>query len=290
MPKRKIIVCSGLQRSGNHAILDWVVSLFPGAEFRNNQPHALFADRAALGRLLAESPADCLIFSFEDSVRHAADPSRLLLDSVAPFPAGQFPGCQLFDFAVLRDPYNNWASRVAANDRVKSGGRPLTSDPSWELFRANWLAIAARQAADPQSVLPFHRWKSDAAWRRALCARLGGRYSEATLEQVPAQGSGSSFDGVPRPSYARMMSRPGKYASAKFLSRLAARPGHYLRRLLSPPATGSRMKVDERWQVLLGRPEGRALFADDALRAEALRICGMAVDAQGRKITAAAPG
>ena len=39
------------------------------------------------------------------------------------FPADAFPEFEVFDLMILRDPYNNWASRVAANDRVKTGGK-----------------------------------------------------------------------------------------------------------------------------------------------------------------------
>ena len=44
MTKPKLILCVGLQRSGNHAILGWVEALFPGTVFHNDQFHDLFAD------------------------------------------------------------------------------------------------------------------------------------------------------------------------------------------------------------------------------------------------------
>lgn len=279
---RQILVVTGLQRSGNHAVLDWVASLFPTHVFHNNQPHDLFTGQDRLTTLLeAAGDAPCVIFSFEDSVRHSRDPAALLFDDVVPFPDALAAGAVLRELSVLRDPYNTWASRVAANARTAEGGKGLTSDPSWELFRANWLAMAARHAARPDDVLLFNRWKDREAYRRRVCAQLGGTYSEKTLKEVPRNATGSSFDGLPRPSYGQMLRQLPKYASGKFLSRLAQRPSHYVRRFVTPASTGDRMKVNERWKFLLDHPQGAGLFADDAVRAESLRIFGFAVSSDG---------
>lgn len=286
MEKRKIIVCKGLQRSGNHAILDWVASLWPAHAFYNNQAHMLFADKDALRALIDRHDEPCLIFSFEDSIKHADDPSLPLLDSVVSFPADAFPEFEVFDLMILRDPYNNWASRVAANDRVKTGGKGLTSDPSWDLFRTNWLQIAGRHREQPQAVMLFNFWKNNESYRREICAMLGGTYSEATLETVPSNASGSSFDGVPRPTRAEILKKLPAYFSAEFLARLTSRPGYYVRRFVNPPQTGKRMKVDERWKFLLGRSEGQVLFSDDRIRTEALRIFGKAFDVNGQPLEA----
>ena len=271
MSNPKIIVCLGLQRSGNHAVLDWIASLFPSCAFHNDQPHDLFADAAKLRGLIDSCEADCVIFSFEDSANKAADASRLLVDSVVPFPADLAAVADVSRIAILRDPYNTWASRVAANERAAELGRPLTSDPSWELFRRNWLALAAAEGAKP---ILFNRWKDDRAYRQEICASLGGTYSERTLDKVSTQGSGSSFEGLPRPSYLGMIARLPKYASRRFLVRLLAKPSYYARRFFAPRLTGRTMKVDERWKILVSRPEAAPLFADETLRRETARVFG----------------
>lgn len=271
---RKVFVCLGLQRSGNHAVLDWVGSLFPAVAFHNDQPHDLFADPDRLRALLEAEGAPATIFSFEDSANRTPVAGQPLLDSVAPFPADAFPDIALHRLVILRDPYNTWASRVAANARADTLARRLTSDPSWPLFRDNWLALAALQA-DPgwQGVL-FNRWKDDAGYRRTLCAAFGGSYSEATLDAIPRQGGGSSFDGVPRPSYGRMAAQWRKYVSAAFLRRLVSHPGHYLKRFVTPPLSGRDLQVDLRWKTLVGRPEGTAILSDRILHSTATGIFG----------------
>lgn len=270
-----VVVAYGLQRSGNHAILGWVESLFPRCVFHNDERHALFADPQATAARLADR-APCTIVSFEDSANRTARPGTLLADGPAPLPGTAAAGRDIHRLAILRDPYNTWASRVAANARAAEFGRPLTSDPSWQLFRDNWLAMAALAGRPGWRAVLFNRWRDEAAYRRALCAELGGSYSEATLDAVSHRGGGSSFEGVPRPSYAAMLRQWPKYASGPFLRRLAAKPGHYLRRAVRAPQTGRAMAVERRWETLVGRPEGAALFADADLAEATERLFGAA--------------
>lgn len=274
MPKTVFTVI-GLQRTGNHAVIDWLGGLFPSHAFLNNNAHDLFADPGRVAELLARHDADCLICSFEDSPGKMADVSVPLTESVIPFPADRFPGVTAHTLYILRDPYNLWASRQAARAR-KPDGTGLTSDPSWELYRANWMALAGQQKAAPDSTILFNAWSRDESYRRAVCDRLGGRYSEATMDQVPTEGGGSSFDGLPRPKLSTMLRNWRHYLSADFLGRIARRPAYYLRRLLSRPATGKTLKVNQRWQGLQGTPEAAPLFADVELHRESLRIFGAA--------------
>lgn len=267
MTKPKLIICVGLQRSGNHAILGWVESLIAGATFWNDARHDVFADETALRVRLAAAAAPCVIVSFEDSANRTATPDVSLLESVAPLPAAIEAEYDVRRLAILRDPYNTWASRVAANARAVEFGGPLTSDPSWELFRANWLALAALERDPAWRLVLFNRWKGDDGYRRALCAEIGGIYSDAALDAVSRRGGGSSFDGTPRPSYREMLRRLPSYLSSDgFLRRLRARPGHYVKRFLAPPKKGRELEVEARWKTLLGRPEAAGLFADPDLR------------------------
>jgi len=271
--RRKLIVAVGLQRSGNHAVLGWVGSLFGGAVFHNDEHHALLGDAPALAAKLADG-APCTILSFEDSANRSERPGTLLPDSLAPLPERIAAHYDVHRLVILRDPYNTWASRVAANARAAEFGRPLTSDPSWALFRANWLALAALAQTPGWRAVLFNRWRADEAYRRAICSALGGSYCEATLDAVSRRGGGSSFEGVPRPEYGQMLRQLPKYTSPAFLRRLAARPGHYLRRFVEPPRTGRRMAVESRWRTLEGRPEGAQLFADRQLHEATERLFG----------------
>ena len=274
MTKPKLIICVGLQRSGNHAILGWVETLFDGTVFYNDEYHNLLADETALRARLADRPAPCTILSFEDSANRMTVPGRPLLDSISRLPAAIEAEYEVHRLVILRDPYNTWASRVAANSRAAEFGRPLTSDPSWELYRTNWLALADLSQDPGWEAVLFNRWVNDEAYRRMICARLGGSYSETALDSVAHQGGGSSFDGVPRPSHLQMLRQFPKYLSAPFLRRLAAKPGYYVKRFWNPPTRGRDMEVEKRWTTLVGRPEAADLFGDGDIRTVTARIFG----------------
>ena len=278
MSRPKLIIAVGLQRSGNHAVLSWVKSLYPAVAFHNDQDHALFRDEAALRARLDAQPAECTILSFEDSANRSEDPAALLMDSLAPLPAALEAEYEVHRIVILRDPYNTWASRVAANARPASFGPPLSSDPSWELYRRNWLSLAGLAGRESGGqfwqVVLFNRWKEDASYRRKIASDLGGRYSEETLDGVSREGGGSSFEGTPRPSYGDMLKKFPKYLSVRFLRRLTSKPGYYVRRFIASPAKGAKMKVDTRWETISDRPEGARLFADAELRAVTTRIFG----------------
>ena len=275
-----ILQVIGLQRSGNHAIISWLASLFRAPDFLNNRHHDFFLQEAERARLRA-SAADCVIVSFEDAVRKFVHGRHLVRD-IAPLRAEDFPGTRCLTLHILRDPYNNWASRVVAAEK-----RGLTGVPELATFIDSWLDLAAIQARDPDAVILYDRWAADAGYRRRICAAVGGRYSEATLDDIPAFGGGSSFQGrAQRPSYRQIAGRLPHYLSRRFLRRLRQAPAAYARRLVSPRLAGRQLETGARWRAVVGRDECRPLFADARLAAESDRIFGFHVGEDGVRVAA----
>ena len=283
----------GLQRSGNHAIIDWISSLFERPAHLNNLAHDFCADPADLAANFAGDPAlgraDCAMLSFEDArIKLARTPEgglRLLADSVVPLDAAALPGFDCRTLYILRDPYNCWASRVKA--RETNG---LTSPPSLEHFLANWIALAERCRAAPDAFVLYNSWFRSPPYRRRICDRLGGSYSERTLGEVPLEGRGSSFDGAGRPSLRTILKRLDYYRGPDFRRRLLAQPGSYARRLFARGLDARQLKVDERWEHLLGRDNSRPLFEDETVRRLSREIFGFHVDGAGRLHKAAPAG
>jgi hypothetical protein len=275
----------GLQRAGNHAIIDWLMSLFERPVHLNNLPHD-FLDRPEALDTPAVARADCCILSFEDALikfgRTEAGESRRLVDSVTLAEPARLPGFDIRVLYVLRDPYNCWASRVKA--RETSG---LTAPAELAHFLGNWLAMAERYAGDQDAFILYNAWFRSQAYRRQVCARLGGRYSERTLGDVPLEGRGSSFDGAGRPSVRTMWKRIDYYRSGAFRRRLLREPGAYLGRLFAPRLDARQLQVDSRWQLLVGRDDAGALFENPEVAALSREIFGFHVDAAGRMHPAA---
>lgn len=280
----------GVQRSGNHAIINWLESLFARSLHLNEQPHGFFEDaesvvatRAALGR------NDCVIVSFEDAVGVSKLQGAALVGNVRRLDPEDFPGHSCHVLYILRDPYNCWASRVKARE----GGK-LSSSPRLEDFRRDWLDIARIAERDPEAVLLYNAWHGARTYREAVSARLGGSYAEHTLREVRGEGGGSSFDGYGRPTWRAMLGKLGKggyYRSRAFRKRFLQAPGRYLGRLFAAPVDGRRLAVDSRWQHVLAHDASQPLFEDAEVRRLSDRIFGFHVSADGRMTRPApAPG
>lgn len=277
-----LLQVTGVQRSGNHAIINWLESLYPSALHLNERQHGFFEDaesvvatRSALGR------SDCVIVSFEDAVGKGKLRGDALVANVRPLDPADFPGHSCHVLYVLRDPYNCWASRVKARE----GGK-LSSSPRFEDFRRDWLDIARIAERDPDAVLLYNAWHGSRSYREAVSARLGGTYAEHTLREVRGEGGGSSFDGYGRPTWRAMLGkfrRNGYYRSAAFRKRFLEAPGNYLSRLFAAPVDGRSLAVDSRWQHVLAHDASRPLFEDPEIRRLSDRIFGFHVEA-GREV------
>lgn len=270
----------GLQRSGNHAIINWIESLFPLTLHLNEQPHAFFEDaESVVSTRAALTNADCVIVSFEDAVGVSKLQGAPFLENVRPLDPQDFPGHDCHVLHILRDPYNCWASRVKARE----GGK-LSSSRRFEDFRRDWVDIARLARQEPDEVLLYNDWHSSRAYRQAVCARLGGTYAEHTLREVRGEGGGSSFDGYGRPPYRAMLGRLGYYMSSAFRERFLKMPGSYIARFFARPVDGRSLNVDARWQHVLGHEASQPLFHDAEIQALSDAIFGFHVNAGGQVV------
>lgn len=277
-----IIQVIGLQRSGNHAIISWLTSLFRNPKFLNNRHHDFFQDARECAHV-RDSKESCVIVSFEDAAIKFVHGRHLMRD-VALLKSEDFPGARCITLYVLRDPYNNWASRVIATEN-----RGLTGVPEIETFIESWMDIAAVHARAPDSVVLYNRWADDAEYRRQICASIGGRYSEATLDDIPGFGGGSSFQGTAkRPSYRQILAHLPHYLSRQFLGRFFCAPASYAKRLVAPRLGGRSLETGARWMAVVDREDCLPIFADDRLAAESDRVFGFHVDFAGKRVPAEA--
>lgn len=244
---RRLVRFVGLARSGNHAIINWVLRQLPGRwaflncvqcktdPFRSARPmddgrRALSnvpefdLEAAAAGR---RPPLDHLLLSMEDTFLKpgfgpAADAALEAAGAVAP---------DRLDVIVLRDPYNLFASRRGLEGFVLE---PATALRVWRQHARAHLGERAYRF-HPTVCISFNRWAADRDYRREVAARLDLPFTDAGREEVPPCGGGSSFDG------ARMHGR------------------------------ASRMAVNERWRRFRDEPGYAALF-DEQTRALAERL------------------
>jgi hypothetical protein len=198
-----------MSRSGNHAVINWILSQAQGrtcflncAEpgtnpFASARPLApgrpghlasfddfdLAAERQ--GRL---SRKDLLVHSYEDTFlgpfKKPANEARLA--------AAIGSSARRIDLLVLRDPRNLFASRLAS-------GFGWLAD---ELVARVWCQHAReflglrRNLRQERLMLSYNDWATSADYRRSVAETLGLRFDDSAAHTVPGVAGGSSFDGT----------------------------------------------------------------------------------------------
>ena len=197
----------GMSRSGNHAIINWIVRQITSrccflncAEPRTNpfvtaRPlagdsvyHANYdafdLDAERRGRF---SEKDFLLHSYEDCYLGmvASDIFERNHDAFVG------PSGRRVDVLILRDPYNLFASRRRASYACVSDRVAMRI---WRQHAREYLG-RCRYLNQEQVFVLYNRWVRDAAYRRRVAERLGLAFTDAGVDEVPAVGRGSSFDG-----------------------------------------------------------------------------------------------
>ncbi len=243
----RLLVVSGMRRSGNHAIINWVLhnapkpSLFLNCVRTGHHLNPL----VSCGQVEAFGPDGSVVIEPEDpdkgeKVRHLhlAHPHKALtvvsyedhplrgehLDTLhdqASRWLGSHEICQ--HMLIMRDPFNLFASRLH-----KYGAVPTRIVDGWMAHARAWVEDTGEADGDLIKV-NYNRWCVDDAYRRALAETLGLDDWQRGGDQVSGIGGGSSFDGT------------------------------------AYHGDAARMRTDERWRKLIDDPRYLGLFNDEVL-------------------------
>ena len=188
------ILVHGMKRSGNHAIIQWMLAQGEFKFYNNIIPVGaiLRGDRAlpapldfAAWRAERVSPEQSICASLEDHPPH-----------VQPFRDLPAEAVQVL---ILRDPENFFASRIRKAGKAVHPAYPSEPGPMLTRVIEGWKAHA-REFLGMTSHLPnkvgvyFNAWFSDPVYRERISARLGLSFSDAGYAHVSDVGGGSSFD------------------------------------------------------------------------------------------------
>ncbi len=252
---------AGLQRTGNHAIINWLYSQYSepkcylnGVEAGLN-PFITFSKKGTVRQfdknfykkihINAErfgffSRKALLIYYFED------DPLEQVFSDRFERYHDRWVGASAkrFDVLVLRDPFNLFASRIGREEGA--GGQKLSfgSPGERELLISLWKNYAREFLGETsfarhnKVIVNYNRWFSDKSYRAELAAVFGLTLEKDKVDEVLAVGGGSSFD---RTSY---------------------------------DSNASEMKVLERWRNFKDDAFFRGLFKDEELLVFSRRIFG----------------
>jgi len=202
---RGLFLVHGLKRSGNHAIVNWLLGQAP-FEFFNNvifinsilngEPYPpKFANVDGLLKTRMASRYDRLVLRWTRPVMVSLEDHPL---TVSPFERPE--RLETLNLLVLRDPRNLFASRIGIARRLDVPC--FRTDPvSMQRFIDLWKSYA-REMLGMTAVLKrkvciyYNAWHSSQEYRRRISAQLGLRFSDKGLNWVSDEGGGSSFDGL----------------------------------------------------------------------------------------------
>jgi hypothetical protein len=195
---QKLIRVCGLQRSGNHAVINWTIAQeeqktcfvnggFPGESpwsksWGISYPNFPYwpKERDATGAFVSK---ELFVYSYEN--RRLSDieaDKRNLPDHIG---KSQHECVAL----VLRDPYNTFASWLRRDTPVTADVIHLWKEYAYEFVgKTNVLS-------EPKHLISFNAWYSSQDYRRDLAEKLGLTFTDRGIGKVSHHGGGSSFDG-----------------------------------------------------------------------------------------------
>ncbi|MEP7247703.1 MAG: hypothetical protein ABI885_29010 [Gammaproteobacteria bacterium] len=217
----------GLQRSGNHPIIYWIMSqcntrIFFLSDVRgaSENPYATMSEFEEYnsGRLIRRlnlwdehdsrkvqngeiqdvngvfGRKELLIYNHEDQALSSICTNTFEENH----DRWLGPSRQRFDILIMRDPFNLFASRMKAGflpgflPRIKDFDR-LTE--LWKEHATEYLSLSNLLPA-PKVCINFNEWFTSTSYRAELARTLGLQFSDTSVNAVPEFGGGSSFDGL----------------------------------------------------------------------------------------------
>jgi len=201
---------AALQRSGHHAIINWLAAQCQGSVLFLNDAEpgtnpfltCTITSRLDLhdapkipkGRLELFVKRGCLIHSYED--RSLEDIFSAQFEENHDAWVGATS--KRHDIIVLRDPFNTFASRMSAswmrNKLDNEAGRAVTID-LWKSYAREFIG-GSYYATHLPIFINYNAWFTNRSYRHELACALGLDFTDAGREVVAGRYGGSSFDGT----------------------------------------------------------------------------------------------
>ena len=228
----------GLSRSGNHAVINWILSQINGNYcFLNctepkynpfltarplNKEGVVFKtniegfsiEKEQEGELAEK---DYLIYNHEDCFLGSMNKKgqstfrQEWVGSSADFQ----------DILILRDPFNLFASRIKAGllggHYTHHGARPISLPTLRRIYKQHSREyIGLKNNLKNKVLINFDSWSSIKEYRKNIARQLDIPFSDKGFTEVPEVAGGSSFDGIKyagQPHKMDLQNRWQKYAS-----------------------------------------------------------------------------
>ena len=228
---------TGLMRTGNHAIINWLFSQLDEPKcFLNyiddsKNPFIFFKRKGTLTQfpqtyfenscLKCEAlgflkPKEALIYSFEDAYLKDVYSERFLKNIRRWVGKSE----KVYNILLIRDPYNLFASRLKREEKYKN--RYSLKNPRerkevieiWKQYAREFLG-KTDLIPNPKVFINYNKWAISLDYRKDTARELGiKKYSDEAMNQILSIGGGSSFNEKAHkpPSPEEIFSRWKKYS------------------------------------------------------------------------------
>lgn len=226
------IIFIGMQRSGNHAILNWIFSQFKDPKcflnfvLTSKDPFVFFHNKGTLrdfvyqeffekANIFAEqlgfhSKKNLLLYSYEDEFLAQVFSDRFQKHHDAWVGQSESQTVVL----LLRDPFNLFASRLKTNNDFMLKHSLRTPEGRANVVKL-WKEYAREFCGKTDLIscnkimINYNDWITNLSYRKNIAEKLNvDEYSDSSLDIVPSIGGGSSFSGTKKvPSKAELLSR-----------------------------------------------------------------------------------
>lgn len=195
----RVLRVYGMRRSGNHALIDWIMRNAPGGNglFLNNCRPSGDPMRTASGKSLFENGAEVEVGSIRGKL-HRAGPAPLTVVSFEDTmpPRARSP---LYDApelcVIIYRSFLHWAASLLRKIQGNDGYGPLERTRVMMQSMRTYNEMLGRVRDTDVVPLCYDDWVSDAAYRATALERLGLPGRDLSLGQVQRYGGGSSFQG-----------------------------------------------------------------------------------------------
>jgi hypothetical protein len=217
-----LLEISALRRSGHHGVIKWILEQIPGNYvflnncliYRDIKCRDAIQDIMFKGkqekwpqdinnpfRILIKGKKDYkfLIYNLEDEF---TDLSFDFLDNIG------FE--KKIKLLVLRDPFNNFASRYL-HKTTSRYNKSLKNLMPWKEVQSLWKDHAQAFLSGNFVNVSYNKWFVDRDYRKGISSELGLCFNDDGLSQVPIWGDGSSVDGMKFNGCAQQMNVLNRY-------------------------------------------------------------------------------
>lgn len=175
------ILFKGQKRSGNHLLINWILSFYKNPYFKNDCLYDFASGTLGIKNLIKtveeiKSEHDCYLISIEDvegiTENQISDILKLAKSKLNPK--------NIISPTIIRDPINWYASHIGKSNLKENDAKFLEfTKKLWSLYRSGLTYYN-----NSEFKINYNKFIKDVEYRKEICANLNKQFDEAKDKDV----------------------------------------------------------------------------------------------------------